>query len=142
MPMVMPSRNSATTDLRVISLFMGKSSAFWMVIDGGSAVKAAAFGNEPFDKGCRAEIFRADKVRVMVQCRLDLRQADLVGPEHRPAQMARPAKAVGPDHVDVAGPGGGALVKDPGGLVHHCQQAAFLNLLVGDLARGGAGAGA
>ena len=44
---------------------------------------------------------------------------DLVGVEHRAAAPDRPAVAVDPDHVDVAGAGGDTLVEDARALVDH-----------------------
>src|SRR2546425_2360178 len=60
------------------------------------------------------------------------RQADRVGPEHRAAAVDRPAVAVHPDDVDVAGARRHLLLEDLGALVHHRIEQALEDLIVGD----------
>src|SRR5262249_8219416 len=62
----------------------------------------------------------------------NLTEPDLVGVEHRAAAPHRPAVAVDPDHVDVAGPIGEALLEDARALVDHRIDHALEDLLLVD----------
>src|SRR5262249_4757668 len=58
--------------------------------------------------------------------------ADRVGPEHRAASIDRPAVAVDPDDVDVAGADGDLFLEDLGALVDHWIEQPLQDILVGD----------
>src|SRR5262249_61043571 len=59
-------------------------------------------------------------------------EADRVGPEHRAASIDRPAVAIDPDDIDVAGANGDLLLEDLGAFVDHRIEQALQDLLVGD----------
>src|SRR5215210_7804540 len=72
---------------------------------------APLLGDAP-QKRCGFQAFFAGARGELLQPRGDPPGADLVGMEHRAAAPGRPAVAVEPDHIDVAGPCGDALVED------------------------------
>src|SRR5215469_6579852 len=59
-------------------------------------------------------------------------EAEAVGVVHRSAAPYRPAVAVNPDHVDVAGAAGDTLIEDPRPFVDHRQDHALDDLFLAD----------
>src|SRR6266545_460994 len=66
--------------------------------------EALALGRELGEQRRRLERLVARALRIKREPITDVREPDLVGMEHRAAAPRRPAVAVDPDHVDVAGP--------------------------------------
>src|SRR5215213_4166801 len=111
-----------------------KSMAVSSGLVGGRAEgsEAASLLGDPPQQRCGLQALLAGARGELLQPLDDPPGADLVGVEHRAAAPGRPAVAVEPDHVDVAGPGSDALVENARALVDHRVDQALDDLLPRD----------
>jgi hypothetical protein len=98
-----------------IGLFPGERSFGGRAFGHGSCLcrqgrEVAAFGGEAGEERRGGEALVADPLEIDLHALRDMGQADLVGIEHRPAAPDRPAIAIDPDDIDIAGPHGDAIV--------------------------------
>src|SRR5476651_1124027 len=132
-------RNALPIGVRAVETITASAICFFLPKLGSDAREFLAVLHQLLEQRGGFPERVAGGVAVLHQGVVDGFQADhVVGPPHRAAAIDRPAVAVDPDDVDVERALGHLLLEDLGALVHHREQAALHDLLVGDGAAGDA----